>query len=56
MWFEVNQERARPAEPPSYLIKSCLEQRPMAVLSLPTVDDLLVTDAESGKHFPYNKT
>ncbi|KAK3311871.1 Pyoverdine/dityrosine biosynthesis protein-domain-containing protein [Apodospora peruviana] len=47
----------QPAEQPlSRLIESCLTQHPMAVLNLPTVDELLDADAASVKHFPYDKT
>ncbi|KAM7195495.1 acetyl-CoA synthetase-like protein [Rhypophila sp. PSN 637] len=46
---------AQPSEEPlSYLMQTCLDQRPMTVLDVPTVDELL--DAADVKHFPYNKT
>ncbi|ORY16213.1 transferase family protein-like protein [Clohesyomyces aquaticus] len=36
------------------VVQDCLKQRPMKVLDLPGVDELL--DAESTEHFPYTKT
>lgn len=45
----------QPAEQPvSRLIETCLERRPMQVLHLPPVDELL--DADSAEHYPYDKT
>ena len=46
---------AQPSEQPiSRLMEHCLRQRPMQVLHLPTVDELL--DAEAADHYPYTKT
>jgi acyl-CoA synthetase (AMP-forming)/AMP-acid ligase II len=45
----------QPTEQPiSRLMETCLEQRPMKVLLLPVVDELL--DAGTAEHYPYNKT